>query len=167
MEPTRGESCPPGPRRGDAAPGEDPFLDDKSFQISTTPTTRDENGDSPGRYRSAPCGYLNPTGWLLIGWGSWSQRAGRVAPRANVNVPPHPGRMSSHPPTKKSFPICTTPTNRGRKCTPPRSIPPRTVWKPQPHWHLADWLGLMEPARRESCPSGQRQRSAAPGEDNF
>ena len=39
----------------------------------------------------------NPTGWLLIGWGSWSQRAPRVAPRDKVGIPPHPGRIGSHP----------------------------------------------------------------------
>ena len=32
---------------------------------------------------------------------------------------------------------------------------------------IADWLGLMEPARGESCPSGQRRGPAAPGEDKF
>ena len=25
------------------------------------------------------------------------------------------------------------------------SIPPRTVWKPQPHWLVADWLGFVKP----------------------
>ena len=35
------------------------------------------------------------------------------------------------------------------------------------HWVIADWLGLMEPARGESCLSGQRRGPAAPGEDKF
>ena len=33
----------------------------------------------------------------MIGWGLWRQRAARVTPRANVEVPPHPGRIMSHP----------------------------------------------------------------------
>ena len=49
----------------------------------------------------------------------------------------------------------------------PGSIPPRRVWKPQTHWVIADWLGLMEPACGESCPSGQRRGPGAPGEDKL
>ena len=41
------------------------------------------------------------------------------------------------------------------------------VWKPQPHWVIADWLGLMKPARGESCTLGQRRGPIAPGEDNL
>ena len=40
------------------------------------------------------------------------------------------------------------------------------VWKAQPHWLIDDWLGLMEPARGESFPSGQRLGPAASGEDS-
>ena len=58
---------------------------------------RDENGDPPGRYRLARCGNLNHTGWLLIGWGSWSQCAARVDPRANVEVASLTGRLWFHP----------------------------------------------------------------------
>ena len=76
---------------------------------------------------------------------------------------PGEGRVSS--PAQKPFHISTTPTTRGRKRRSPGSIPPRNAWKPQPHWLIADWLGVMEPARGESCPSGQRRGSAAPGED--
>ena len=36
-------------------------------------------------------------------------------------------------PDEKSFNILITPTSRGRKRRSPGSIPPRTVWKPQPH----------------------------------
>ena len=57
----------------------------------------DENGYAPGRHRPAPCENLNHTGWLLIGLGSWGQRAARVAPRDNAEVLPHQGRISSHP----------------------------------------------------------------------
>ena len=69
MDPGRGESCPSGQRRDPAEPGEDKFPspDHKLLHISTTSTTRDENADSPGRYRPARCGNPNPSGWLLIG----------------------------------------------------------------------------------------------------
>ena len=46
-------------------------------------------------------------------------------------------------------------------------MPPHKVWKPQLNWLVADWLGLMEPARGESCLSGQRRGPAAPVEDKF
>ena len=41
------------------------------------------------------------------------------------------------------------------------------VCKPQPHLLVVDWLGLMEPARGESCPWGQRRGRAAPGGETF
>ena len=53
----------------------------------------DENEDPPGRYRRAGCGNPNPSGWLLIGWCIWCQRAARVTPLANVEVPPRPRRI--------------------------------------------------------------------------
>ena len=59
--------------------------------------TRNENEDPPGRYRSAGGRNPNLTGWLPIGGGSWSQRAARVAPLANVEVPPHPSRIMRCP----------------------------------------------------------------------
>ena len=67
----------------------------------------------------------------------------------------------------KSVHISTAPITRGRKRRLPGSIPPRRVWKPQPHLVIVDWLGLMEPARGESCPSGQRRGRAAPGGETF
>ena len=39
------------------------------------------------------------------------------------------------------------------------------LWKPQPYGLAADYLGRMEPARGEICPSGQHRVTAAPGED--
>ena len=81
--------------------------------------------------------------------------------------PAHPGEFNFPSSDQKSVHISTAPTTRGRKRRFPRSIPPRRVWKPQPHWVIADWLGLMEPARGERCPSGQRRGPAAPGEDKF
>ena len=98
----------------------------------------------------------------------WGHRAARVASRANAEVPPHPGRIRSHPRIRNpSIPLqLHQPGNENDD--PPGSIPPRRVWKPQPHWVIADWLELiMEPARGESFPSGQRRGPATPGEDRL
>ena len=97
----RDESFPSGQRRGPATPGEDRALspDQKSFHISTTNSKKpgDDNGDPPGRYRPARCGNPNHTGWLLMGWGSRSQRAVRVASPAKIEVAPLMGRLRSNP----------------------------------------------------------------------
>ena len=75
------------------------------------------------------------------------------------------GRIGSHPRIRNScISLKLTPTSWGRKRRSPGSIPPRTVWKPQPHWLVANWLGFMEPAGGESCPSGQGRGRAAHGE---
>ena len=109
-----------------------------------------ENRDPLGRYCPARCGNPNATGWLLIGRRSWSQRAAGIAPRAAT-----PGEDRVPSPSQKCFHIPTTPT-RGRKRVSPRSIPPRTVWKPQ--LPLADWLGLMGSAPRRGLPLGTTSR---------
>ena len=125
----------------------------------------DDNDDLPGRYRPARCGNPNPTGWLLIGWGSWSQRAARVSRRDNVEVPTHPGRIGSYPLIRNpSMSLQLTLTTWGRKRGSPGSIPPRTVWETHLHWLVADWLRLMEPAGGEGCPSGRGPGRAAHGE---
>ena len=97
MEPACGESCPSGQRRGPVPPGDDEFPSPDQKSIQTTHKPRDENGDPPVRYRPARCGNPNPNGWLLIGSGSWRQRGSRVAPRANIEIRPHPGRIWFHP----------------------------------------------------------------------
>ena len=97
MEPAPGESFPSGQRRSPAAPGQDRVSspDHKSFHISTTPTTWRRKRRSPGSI--PPSTTPNPSGWLLIGCGSLSRYAARIAPRANVEeVPPHPGRIRFH-----------------------------------------------------------------------
>ena len=120
MESTLGESCPPGQRGGPAARGEDraPFPDHQSFHTSIIPTG-DENGNPPGRYRPAWCGSPNATGWLLIDRGLRSQRAARIFPRANVEIPPHPGRPWSGPRIINPSKISTT-DNSGTKTEIPR-----------------------------------------------
>ena len=45
----------------------------------------------------------------------------------------------------------------------PRADTAARVSKPQSHWLVADWLGLIQPARGESCFSGQRRGSPQPG----
>ena len=56
----------------------------------------DENADSPGRYRPARSGILNPTGYFVVGGGSWNAHGARVVPRNNAEVPPHPRWIRSH-----------------------------------------------------------------------
>ena len=126
----------------------------------------DENRDRPDRYRPARCGNPNPTGSLLIGWGSWSQRAarGESCPSANADVPANTGRISSHPQIRNpsmSLQLQQTGDENADPSSPYRSA----VWKLQPHWLVADWLGLMKPARCENCPSGHRRGPTPPGED--
>ena len=97
MDPAPGQSCPSGQRRHLAALSEDHVLspDENSFHTPATPTTRGRKQWSPRSIppRAAKKPQLHIR--MLIGWSSWSQRAARVATRANANVPP--GRISSHP----------------------------------------------------------------------
>ena len=75
------------------------------------------------------------------------------------------GRIGFHPRIKNSSISLQLQQPGGRKRRSPASMPPRMVWKPQPNWVIADWLRLMEPARGESCFSGQHRGPAVPGED--
>ena len=109
---------------------------------------------------------FSTTHWVIADWlGLMKPARGESCPSRQRRGPVAPGEDRVSSPDQKSFHISTTPTNRGRKWRSPRSIPPRTVWKPQPHRLVADWLGFMEPASGESCPSGQRRGPAAPEED--
>ena len=103
MEPACGGSCPSGQRRCPGSPGEYKFPspDQKSFQISTTPTTQGRERRSPGSILSRRRAIPNPIDWLLIGLGSWIQRGSRFSPRANVEVPLHPGRITPSPRMKR------------------------------------------------------------------
>ena len=139
-----------------------PCPDEKSFDLSTTPNQRRRKRRSLGTIPVRTMGKHQPH-WVITDWlGSCSQRSAITAPLANVEVPPHPGRIGSHPRIRNpSISLQLTPTSWGRKRGSPGSILPRTVWKPQPHWLVPDWLGLMEPAGGESCPSGQGRGCAA------
>ena len=164
MEPARGQSCPSGQRRGPAAPGKDTFLspDQKPFHISSTPTTRRRKRRSPGSIPPRRVWKPQPKR-LVANWPRLMESArGKNCPLGQSRVPAAPGEDKFPSPGQKSFHASTNPAIRGGKRRSPGSIPPHRVWKLQPHWVIADWLGLMEPARGESCPSGQRRSPAAP-----
>ena len=102
--------------------------------------------------------------WLIADWLVLMESARRGScPSGQRRGPAAPGEDKFPSPDQKAFHTSTTPTTRGRKRSSPRSTPPSTVWNPQPYWLIADWLGLMEPARGRSFPSGQRRGRAAPG----
>lgn len=95
-----------------------------------------------------------------------------MEPASGESCPPGQHRGLSAPGNKRvpspdhvSFHTYSTPTTRGRKRISPRSIPPRTVWKPQRYRLICGWLGLMEPAHRENYPPRQRRGLTAPGDD--
>ena len=85
-------------------------------------------------------------------------------PSGQRRGPAAPGEDRVLSPDQKSFHISTTQQPGGENGRSPGSIPPRTVWKPQPHLLVADWLGLMEPTGSEGCPPGQGRGRAAHGE---
>ena len=167
IEPTRGESCPSGQRRGPAAPGKDtvPSSDKKNFHISVTLTTRGRKrrapGSKPPRTMRKPQPY-----WLVADWLGFMEPArDESCPSGQRRGSAAPGEDKCLSPDQKSSYISTTPANRTGKRRSPGSVPFRTAWKPQPHWLVADWLGLMQPARGESCPSEQCRGPVAPEED--
>ena len=166
MEPACGESCPSGQHRGPAAPGEDRVSspDEKFFHISTTPTTRGRKRRSPGSIPPRTVWRPQPH-WLAADeLGLMEPARGEGCPSGQRRGPAAPGEDRVLSPDHKSFNISTTLTTWGRKRGSPGSILPRTVWKPQRHWLIADWMGLMEPVGGDGCPSGQGRGCAAHGE---
>ena len=150
-------------------PGEDKFPSpgQKSFHISKTPTTRGRKRTLPGSIPRRRMWKPQPN-WLAANWLRLMDPArGKSCPSCQRRGPAAPGEDDFPSPVQKPVHKFTTPTTRGRKRRSPGSIPPRRMWKRQLHRVIADWLGLIEPARSESCPSGQRRGPAAPGEDNF
>ena len=147
----RGESCTSGQRRRPAATGEDQVLspDEKSLHTSTTPTTRGRKQRTPGsiplRAVWKPQSHRVIADWL----GLMDPARGESFPSGQRRGPVAPGEDKLPSPYQKSFHISTTPSTRGGKLRSPGSIPPLTVWVPQPHWLVADRLRLMEPARGE------------------
>ena len=91
----------------------------------------------------------------------------RVAPRDIVNVLPHPEMIISHPLIRNPFTTYPQIQQPGDKNVHPtdRYCPAR-CGNFNPTGGLLICLGLiLEPARGESLPSGQRRGPAAPGED--
>ena len=162
MEPTRGESRPLGQRRGPAAPGEDRVSspDYKSLRISTTPTTQGRRRTSPGSIPPRRVWKPQPH-WMVADWLRVMEPArGQSCTSGQRQRPAAPGEDKVLSPDEKSLNPCSAPTSWGRKQRSPGSTPPRALWKPQPHWVITYWLGLMVPARGGSCPSGKRQGPA-------
>ena len=106
--------------------------------------------------------------WLVANWLRFMEPA-RVesSPSAQRRGPAAPGEDTLPSPDQNSFHIYSTPNNPATKREIPRVDPAPPGVGTQPHWLVADWLRLMEPARGESSPSGQRRGLAAPGEDKL
>ena len=113
------------------------------------------------RVDTAPRGVETPIPPLFADWlGLMEPARGESFPSGQRRGPAAPGEQRVSSPAQKSFNASTTPTTRGQKRRFPGSIPLRTVWKPQPHLLIADWLGLMKPARgkRREWPHGTTSR---------
>ena len=124
----------------------------------------DENGHP--RVDTAPRGVEIPPHQLVADWLALMEPArGKSCPSGERRGPAAPGEDNFPSPDQKSFHLPTNPTTRGRKQISPGSVPPRRIWNPQPHGVVADWRRLMDPARVESCTSGQRRLPAALRED--
>ena len=103
---------------------------------------------------------------MIADWlGLMEPARGESFPSGQRRGPAVPGVDRVSCPDQKSFHISTTkPNTWGTKTGSPGSTPPRTVWKPQPHRLVADWLGLVESVGGERCPSDQGRGRAAHGE---
>ena len=99
LEPSRGEGCRAGKRRGPASPGDNTFLSpcQTPIHISTTPTTRGRKRRSPGSV--PPRKVWKPQfHWPIADWLRFLElSAAKIAFRANAAVPPHLERISPHP----------------------------------------------------------------------
>ena len=101
--------------------------------------------------------------------------AARVARRGNPPSPAASGKGKAYLSVQTPFNVSTTPTNRGRAPSSSGSTPPRTVWKPQSHWLMADWLvgeGEANTIRGRICPHPRFNKPSVspslrqPGDDN-
>ena len=125
-------------------------------------TPSDKSGDLAGRYRSDRPGNLHATGWLLIGRGSCRQRGTRIAPLAKFENLSPPETTCSHHQMRKSSTVLNLQHPGGGNGDPPGRFRLARCGNA----NTTGWLlchGAC--ARRKSCLSGQRRRSAAPGED--
>ena len=154
MEPARGESCPTSnvevpPNKGSMR--FHPGIRHPSIPLQLQ-QPGDQIGDLPGPCRPAGCRKPHSTIRLVIGLGSWSQRAARVAPRDNVEVPPHSESMGFHPGVRNpSIPYNSN--NRGTQLEICRvHVAPQGV-ETLLHQPIADWLGPMEACLLYTSPS--------------
>ena len=167
MEPARGETFPFGQRRCPAAPGEDnfPSPDQTYFQVLTTPTARGRKRRSPGSIPPRTVWKLEPH-WLVADWLRLMEPAWvESGPSGQHRDPSAPGEDKVSSPDEKSFLPLKLQQPGDENRYPPGRYRLARCGNPNPHRLIADWLGLMEPARGESCPSGQRRGRAAHGED--
>ena len=153
IEIPRTECWPTGQLRSPAAPGEDRLssADKKSFYECTIRNPGDGSGDPAGRYRPERRGNLHASGWLLIGRGSWRQRARRFAPLANFEDLSHPETIWSHQMRNSSTSLNLS-YQEAETEIPRVDSAPHGVETPTP---LVGCF-LMEPEPGKSYPSGQR-----------
>ena len=169
LEPARGEGCRSGNRHDAAAPGENKFPSPRQnpIHISTTPTIRRRKRKSPGSTPPRKVGKCKSP-WPIADWlGLLEPTRGEGCPSGHHRGHAPPGKDNIPSLGQHSFHTSTTRTTRSRKEISAGATPPCRVWKPQSHWPIADWLGLLEPARGEGCRSGQRRGHAAPGENKL
>ena len=89
----RDNVVPPHPGRV----GSYPRIRNPSISLQLTPTNRGRERGSPGSILPRTVWKPQHTGLMLFGWGSWSQRATRIAPPAKVEVAPLTRRLRSYP----------------------------------------------------------------------
>ena len=161
METARDESCPSGQLRGPIAPGDDIVSspDEKSFNISKTPTCWRWKRRSPGSIPSLTV-WKPQSHWLVA--VSWSLCGWRDVPLANVEIATHPGRTPSHPLRRTSSISLRPQQPGGRYGDLPALYRPARHGNPSPTGWL---LSHIELACKEGFPSGQLPCPAAPGED--
>ena len=137
-----------------------PSPDQKSFHISTTLTTQGRKRRPPGSIQPRTLWKSHPH-WLIADWLELMESApGESCPSGQRRGPSAPREDEVPSPDQNSFHISTSPTTRGRKQRSHRTISPRTVRKPQPHWLISVGLVLMGSARGESFLSDQRRGPA-------
>ena len=126
-----------------------PIPGHKSFHTSQLQQPGDENGDRTGPY--CPARWETPTPLVFTDLLRFMESArGKSFPSGKRRGSAAPGEGNVQSPDQKTFHAYTTPSARKIKRRSHGSIPSRAVWKPQPHWLVADWLRLMQPVRRES-----------------
>ena len=152
-------------------PGEDkaPSSDQKPFSTSTTRTNQGRKRWPPGSILHCPARYGSPkisdlsfhiTYYRVVVVDSWSSCRIQYTLSARSNSPAVGGNLVPKKQNgvrgasgtrggqgSKILPYIYSSRKPGTKPVIPGSMP-RTVWKPQPLWLIADWPGLVDPAPR-------------------